>query len=315
VLAQAAGREVTPALTPIVRGRLAAVNGVRVTRDLVRRRVGENHEGAFYYTREYALTWSAVPPPGNVLTRGRWWGLEPGPARISVEEAMAKQLGVDIGGRLTFDVQGVPIDAEVTSLRKVDWQSLTMNFFVIFSPGALDGAPTTYVATARVPAAREPALQDEVVAALPNVTALPVRDLLERVSGILGRIALAVRVIASFSLGAGLVVMIATLTASRYQRLYESVILRTLGASRGAVARIFAVEYACAGVVAGVGGSVLAAVLAWGVATWVLEIPWTLEPATLVVAVSLATAVALAVGFLATFRILGHKPLSVLRGE
>jgi len=81
-----------------VRARLAAVNGERVTRDLVRRRVGEDREGAFYYTREYALTWSAEPPPGNVVTRGRWWGSEPGPPRISVEEAMAKQLGVDVGG-------------------------------------------------------------------------------------------------------------------------------------------------------------------------------------------------------------------------
>src|SRR5262249_41134741 len=150
-----AGGGVTPALTPIVRARLAAVNGVRVTRDLVRQRVGEDREGAFYYTREYALTWSAEPPPGNALTRGRGWGAAPGPPRIWVEDAMAKQLGVDIGGRLTFDVQGVPIDAEITSLRKVDWQSLGTNFFVVFSPGALDGAPMTFVATARTAAAAE----------------------------------------------------------------------------------------------------------------------------------------------------------------
>jgi putative ABC transport system permease protein len=201
------------------------------------------------------------------------------------------------------------------SLRKVDWQSLSLNFFVIFSPGALDGAPTTWVATARVPAAREAGLQDAVVAALPNVTAVPVRDILERVAGILGRIALAVRLIAVFSIGAGMVVMLATLTASRYQRLYESVILRTLGASRGAVARIFAVEYACLGAAAGVGGSLLAAAVAWGVARWVLDVPWSLEPATLAVGVVAATVVALAVGFLATFRMLGQKPLPVLRQE
>src|SRR5439155_1185864 len=98
------GAAVAAVITPLVRARLAAVNGVRVTRDLVRSRVGEDREGAFYYTREYALTWSAEPPPGTVLTRGRWWGPDPGPARISVEEAMARQLGVDVGGRLTFDV-------------------------------------------------------------------------------------------------------------------------------------------------------------------------------------------------------------------
>jgi putative ABC transport system permease protein len=124
-----------------------------------------------------------------------------------------------------------------------------------------------------------------------------------------------VRLIALFSIGAGLVVMLATLTASRYQRLYESVILRTLGASRGAVARIFAVEYACLGAAAGLGGSLLAAALAWGVARWVLDVPWSLEPATLAVGVVAATMVALAVGFLATFRMLGRKPMPVLRQE
>jgi len=304
-----------PELTAVVRARLAAIDGRPVTRAMIDAR--RKREGTFYLTREYVLTAMSELPSGNTITHGRWWTRQEAAAhpRISVEQEAARDLGVGPGHTLTFDVQGVLLEAEVMSLRKVDWQSLTMNFFVIFSPGALDGAPTTYVATARVPVTREVGLQDAVVAALPNVTALPVRDILERVSGILGRIALAVRLIAVFSLGAGLVVMIATLTASRYQRLYESVILRTLGASRGAVARIFAVEYACVGAVAGIGGCVLAAALAWGVARWVLEVPWALEPVTLALAIGVATTVALAVGFLATFRMLGQKPLSVLRGE
>lgn len=304
-----------PELTPVVRARLAAVNGRPVTRAMIDARRGE--ENAFYLTREYVLTTMAAPPAGNAITQGRWWTAEEAARRprISVEHDAATWLGVKPGGTLTFDVLGVPIEAEVMSLRKVDWQSLSLNFFVIFSPGALEGAPTTWVATARVPAEREAGLQDAVIAALPNVTAVPVRDILERVAGILGKIALAVRLIALFSIGAGLVVMLATLTASRYQRLYESVILRTLGASRGAVARIFAVEYACLGAAAGLGGSLLAAALAWGVARWVLDVPWSLEPATLAVGVVAATLVALAVGFLATFRMLGRKPMPVLRQE
>ncbi len=310
-----AGDGVRPTLTPIVRARLSAVNGVPVTRDLVRRRVGEDREGAFYYTREYALTWSADPPPGNVLTRGRWWGTEPGPARISVEDAMAKQLGVDIGGRLTFDVQGVPVDAEVTSLRKVDWQSLGTNFFVVFSPGALDGAPTTFVATARTSVAAEGAVQSAVAAAFPNVTAIPVRDVLERVGAVLGEIAIAIRVMALFTVATGVVVMAGALTSTRYQRLYESVVLRTLGATRGAVARAFAVEYGCLGAAAGVGGTALAAVLAWIVLRFVLDTPWRFEPWALVAGVAASVALAIAVGFLATWRLLGEKPLPVLRRE
>ena len=310
-----AGGGVTPTLTPIVRARLAAVDGVRVTRDLVRQRVGEDREGAFYYTREYALTWAAAPPAGNVLTRGRWWGPEPGPARISVEDAMAKQLGVDIGGRLTFDIQGVPVEAEVTSLRKVDWQSLGTNFFVVFSPGALDGAPVTYVATARTAAAAESSVQTAVATAFPNITAIPVRDVLERVGAVLGDIAVAIRLMALFTVATGLVVMGGALTATRYQRLYESVVLRTLGATRGAIARAFAVEYGCLGAAAGVGGAALAAVLAWIVLRFVLDTPWHFEPWPLLAGVGGSVGLAIGVGFLATWRLLGEKPLAVLRRD
>jgi putative ABC transport system permease protein len=306
---------VEPTLTPVVRARLAAIDGAAVTRAMVNARGGDERETAFYYTREYVLTWAAEPPAGNVVTRGQWWGAEPGPPRVSVEDMMARRLGVDVGSRLTFDVQGVPIEAEVTSLRKVDWQSLTTNFFVVFSPGALDGAPTTFVATARTPAATEAALQSAVVGAFPNVTAIPVRDVLERVGVVLGDIAIAIRVIALFTVGTGLVVMAGALTATRYQRLYESVVLRTLGATRGAVARAFAVEYGCLGAAAGLGGTALAAVLAWVVLRFVLDTPWRFEPQAMVLGVALTVALSVAIGFLTTFRLLGAKPLPVLRRE
>jgi len=304
---------VTPVLTPVVRARLHAVNGMAVTRSLVERRADDKR---WYYTRDYMLTSMAAPPPTNAIVRGRWWGAEPsGRALVSVEEEAAAVLGVDVGGRLTFDVQGVPIEAEVASVRRVDWQSLTLNFFVIFSPGALDGAPTTYVATARVPAGRETAVQDVVVSTFPNVTAIPVRDVLERVAALLDQIAVAIRAVALFSIASGLAVMLGALTASRYQRLYESVILRTIGASRATVARMFAVEYGCLGAAAGVGGTVLAAVLAWVVLRFVLAVPWTFEPGALAAGVLGTVLMSIAVGFLGTFRLLGAKPLAVLRQE
>ena len=201
------------------------------------------------------------------------------------------------------------------SIRHVDWQSFSTNFFALLSPGALDGAPATWVATARVPAALEPRVQDAVVGAFPNVTAVPVRDVLERVSGLLAQMAFAIRAIAGFSIGAGLVVMVAALTATRAQRLYESVIFRTLGATRGAIARAFAVEYACLGVVAGVGGSALASVLAWVVLRFLLDTPWQLAPLTLATGVVMTVVLSVCVGFLTTWRLLGQKPLPVLRRE
>ncbi len=307
----------TPTLTPVVRARLAAVDGEPITRAGLERRRQAGHEALWYFTRDYALTAAAELPAGNVVTRGHWWSPGDNGARphVSVEEVAARQLGVDLGSTLTFDVQGVPLEAEVASVRKVDWQTLSTNFFVIFSPGALDGAPTTYVATTRVPAETEPRLQDTVTAALPNVTAVPLRDVLQRASAVLDRIALAIRVIALFSVAVGLVVMTGALAASRFERLRESVILRTLGATRGAVARIFAVEYACLGAAAGLGGSVLASVLAWAVLRFVLDVPWALELPALVAGMAGATALALGVGFLATFRLLGQKPLAILRRE
>ena len=258
-----------PALVPIVRARLAAINGEPIVRE---RWVGR--EDAWRITREYVLTFADEPPPGTVVTRGRWWApADRGGAWISVEAEAARALGVDLGGTLTFDVQGVPVTAEVLSLRKVDWQTLGANFFVIFSPGPLDGAPVAYLGTARVPPGADGAVQERVAAAFPNVTAIPVRDVLERITGVLDRIALAIRLVALFVLGAGLTVMAEALAQSRAQRLYESVLLRTLGATRGRVARAFAVEYGCLGLVAGLGGAVTGAVIAWVVLRFVLDVP------------------------------------------
>ena len=306
-----------PVLTPVVRGRLAGIDGERLTRTVVDRRRPRGQEGAWYFTREYVLTWSETPPAGNVLTRGRWWTVAEAATgvRASVEETAARYLGVSIGSRLTFDVQGVLVEAEVTSLRHVDWQSLTTNFFVVLSPGALDGAPATWVATARVPAAAELGLQNAVVTAFPNVTAVPLRDVLERVGVVLGQIAVAVRLVALFTLGTGLVVMAGALAATRSQRLYESVVLRTLGATRGVVARAFAVEYGLLGAAAGAGGGALAVALAWIVVHWVLDAPWTFDAVPLVLGLAAAIVLALAIGFLTTFRLLGQKPLPVLRRE
>jgi putative ABC transport system permease protein len=304
------------ALIPVVRARLAGVEGSPVTRDFIagRRRDGSK---AFYFTRDYVLTATDRLPEGNEVIRGAWWtGTEPGGRPLlSVEEDAARNLGVDLGDTLTFDIQGVPVEGTVASVRRVDWQTLSTNFLVIFSPGVLDGAPTMYLATARVAPVREAAVQNRVAAELPNVTTVPVRDIVERVDTVLGRIAFAVRAIALLAIAVGLAVMAGALAASRYQRLVESVILRTLGAPRAVVARIFAVEYACLGAAAGIGGSVLASLLAWVVLRFVLETPWIPAPGVLALGVAVATSVAVAVGFLATFRLLGQKPLPVLRQE
>jgi putative ABC transport system permease protein len=301
-----------PELTPVVRSRLATINGASVADD-----PRQKKEEVWYLSREYVLTWAAEPPPRNDVIAGRWWTADEALREplISVEEDIAKNLGVTIGGTLGFDIQGVTVQARIVNIRKVDWQSFNTNFFVIFSQGALDGAPSTWIATARVPPAEEAAVQSAVTAAFPNVTAIPIREVLERISAVLDQIALAIRLLAGVSIATGLIVTAGALGVSRHQRLYQSVILKTLGATRGLVARVFAVEYALLGVAAGLGGSLLATALAWSIGHWALDIDWGGSPVTIASGVAGATLLALAVGFLGTFRLLGKKPLDVLRGE
>ena len=311
-LVAAHGATAPAELTPVVRSRLSAVNSVPITAGDRSRR-----EDAWYLTRDYVLTWAAEPPGHNAIVAGRWW--TPAEAAreplISVEEEIARQLGVGLGDALTFDIQGVPVTARVTSLRHVHWRRLTANFFVIFSPGALDGAPSTFIATVPARADDEQALQSAVVAAFPNITAIPIREVLERLDAMLDQIALAVRLVAAFSVGAGLIVMAGALAITRQQRLYQSVILKALGATRGFVSRVFAVEYALLGAAAGVAGSALAAALAWAVLRFALDVPWRWAPGTLLAGIAAATALAHAVGFRGTRRLLGRPPLGVLRGE
>jgi putative ABC transport system permease protein len=311
-LVAAQGAAAPAELTPVVRARLAAVNGAPIARTEKTRR-----EDTWALTREYVLTWAKEPPRHNTVVAGRWW-TEAEAAReplISVEREIAGQLGVRPGDRLTFDVLGVPVTGRVTNLRHVDWRSLASNFFVIFSPGALEGAPSTFIATVRARPDREGPMQAAVVAELPNVTAIPVREVLERVRGVLDQIALAVRLVAAFSVAAGLIVMAGALAITRQQRLYQSVILKVVGATRGFVSRVFAVEYALLGAAAGVAGSALAAALAWAVMRWAFDLPGRWAPGTLLAGALSATGLALLVGLLGTRRLLGRRPLGVLRGE
>jgi putative ABC transport system permease protein len=301
-----------PELIPVVRARLRAVNDTPVTVEARTR-----SETLWYLSREYMLTWAAEPPRQNTVIAGRWWTAAEAAREplISVEEEVAKLLGVGLGGRLTFDIQGVPVAGRVANIRRVDWQSLNANFFVVFSPGALAGAPATYIATAQVLRADEDRVQSAVVAAFPNVTVIPVREMLERVASVLDQIAFAMRLVAGWSVVSGLVVMAGALSITRSRRLYQSVILKALGATRGLIARIFAVEYALLGAGAGLCGTALAGVLAWAILRWALDARWSWAPATLALGVLAATGLALAVGFLGTRRILAQSPLGALRSE
>lgn len=318
--------EARPNTTPLVRSRLSRLNGKPVEveegdreqepKDGTERSGRETRQG-WYRTREYVLTFLEDLPKDNIVIKGAWWDPKnPGDKPlVSIEEDAAKNLGLDLGSTIEFDIQGATVSADVRSIRQVEWGNFSTNFYMILSPGSLDGAPVTYVATLRVSPEEEIPLQQAVVAAFPNVTAINVGDVMDSFTNILERLALAIRAIALFCVLTGGIVMAASLATTRYRRLYESVILKALGATRGLIARSFAMEYAILGSVAGLIGTVLASALSWAMMHFVLDLSWTLQPWVLVSGLLLTIVLALAVGFLSTFRILGQRPLAVLRQE
>ncbi len=317
--------DLVPQLTPLVRSRLSALNGRPIKLDATsadeeqkeNRADKEERRKNWYISREYALTFLRDLPKDNEVIKGQWW--KPGQVftkpLVSIEEDAAKHLGLTIGDTLELDVQGAGIIGEVSSIRKVEWGNFSTNFYMIFSPGALDGAPMTYVATVRAPESEEVALQEAVVEAFPNVTAINIGDVLDTFSRVLDRLSLAIQAVALFCVLSGCLVMAAALAATRYRRLYESVILKAVGATRSMLARTFAMEYAILGTIGGLLGTGLASALSWAVLATVFDLSWSLQPRVLATS-SLATiGLTMLVGFLSTYRILGQPPLSVLRHE
>ena len=312
-----------PELTPLVRSRLHAINGhaVKVEEEVEKedkRTDGKEARGKqWYFTREYVLTFLDHLPKDNQVVKGEWW--KPGQIfptpQVSVEEEAATNLGLHIGSIVEFDIQGTTVSAEVSSIRKVEWGNFSTNFYMILSPGAIAGVPFTYVATVRVLPQQEVPLQEAVVASFPNVSAINIGDVLEGFARVLDRLSLVIRAVALFCVAAGGLVMAAALAATRYRRLYESVILKALGATRGLIARAFAAEYVLLGAVAGLIGLILGSGLSWTVLRLVFDLPWSMAPRVLGIGLFLTMSLTLIVGFASTYRILGQRPLAVLRHE
>jgi putative ABC transport system permease protein len=315
----------SPRLTPLVRARLSALKGIPVAVETIPGREDRNDprgqqketRRTWFLTREYALTFLQELPKENTIVQGEWW--KPGQVftkpLISIEEDAARQLGLTIGDSIEVDIHGIPITGEISSIRHVEWGNFSTNFYMIFSPGSLDGAPYTYVATVRVAPSEEVSLQQAVVTSFPNVTAINVGDVLHSFTRVMDRLTLAIEAVALFCVLAGGLVMAAALAATRYRRLYESLILKALGATRGVLVQIFAIEYALLGAVGGVAGLLLASALSWAILSFVFDLRWSFEPAILCASLLATMILTTAVGFLSTYRILGQPPLSGLRNE
>ena len=241
---------------PIVRGRLVRVNGVPV-----HRRVRPGSVGEAAVNRELNLTWSATLLAANRVVRGHWWRDEGG-VRVSVEAELAASLGIDVGDRLEFLIEGRRIEARVASLRSVQWESMTPNFYVIFSPGALQGFAATYMTSFYLPPERKAAL-GELVRRFPNATLVDVDLILRHLRDLLQQVGFAVEYVLSFALLAGIAVLFAAVRSSIDERIREGALLRALGARRRLLSRSQGIEFVCLGLLSGILAVAVGELLAW----------------------------------------------------
>ncbi|MEO1765890.1 ABC transporter permease [Thiobacter aerophilum] len=297
-----------PTFYPTVRGRLIAINDRPV-----RARDYADERSQRLVEREFNLSWASTLRSDNRVVAGRFWQAQTGLSQWSVEEGIAKTLGIRLGDRLRFDVAGTVVEAPVTNLRHVDWDSMRVNFFVIGTPGLLAGQPASYITSFHLPRGRE-AVLDALVRAFPNVSVIDVAAILEEVRGIMDRVAQTLEFVFLFTLLAGLMVLYAALVATRDERMYEAALMRALGARRGQLLLAQWLEFALIGALAGLVGAAGAAFVAWALAERVLDLPYTMNPMLWLIGVAAGCVGVAFAGVFATRRVLGTPPLTILRG-
>jgi putative ABC transport system permease protein len=294
--------ETVPTLVPMVRGRVAAING----EDLRSRRM--RGEGG-WLMREANLTWAEELDATNQVVAGEWW--EPGSMQpeVSVEEGIMQGLDLALGDEMTFEIGGLPLTAKVTSVRRVEWDSLSPNFMLVLNPAALADYPATFIASTFT---QNRDVMLEVSRRFPSVTVVDLESVLDQVRSVMDRAALAVQYVFLFTLLAGVVVLLAAVQATRAERRFEVALLRTLGATRRRVLGALVAEFVTLGVLAGLLASLIASSLAYLLATRVFELDYTFDP--LVVAVGLVAGGVLVglSGTLATYSVVRQPPVGAL---
>ena len=255
---------------PMIRGRLVSINGQTVDPDSF-----ATDRAQRLVEREFNLSHSATLPPHNPVSAGRWTDDEAD--ALSVEEGLAQELGLKLGDRLGFDIAGIVTEGRITSLRKVDWGSMRVNFFVIFPRAQMEEVPLTYISAFRAPPAGS-AFDNALVRQFPNITNVDMSQTIAQVQRVLGQVIRAVEFLFAFTLAAGLVVLLAAVTATRGEREREFAVLRAVGASSGLLRQVQRIELLGVGLLAGVLASVVAVVVGWALARYAFEFAWTASP-------------------------------------
>jgi len=263
-----------------------------------------------------ALTYAATPSDGTRIVAGEWWPENYiGPPRISLDANLARGFGVGIGDTLTLNILGREIQAEIGSLRDIDWRSIRFDFAIIFAPGALENAPHSHIAAIQAPKRLEEGIEDAVATKFNNISIIRVREALQAASNILAGIGTAVRATSGVTILAGTLVLAGAIAAGRRRRVYDAVVFKVLGATRATVLKAFLLEYGLLGAATGVIAALIGSITAWAVVALLMDMRWGYDPLAVLSTIVLCLAVTLAIGFAGTWRALGQKAAPLLRNE
>lgn len=303
-----AGGIAAPQFVPLVRGRMTEIND-----ESVKDRKYPVEDGEWMANREANLTWATELSSSNKIVAGEWWPVGyDGTPQVSVEENAATEMGVELGDRFEFLVAGQSVEATVTSFREVNWDSFQPNFFMVLSPGSLEGYPTTYVSSLRIEESQQGVLLD-LVRAHPSVSVIDLGAILEQVQSIISKASLAVQAVFVFTLAAGIAVLFAAVQSTIDERRFESAMLRALGVRRRTVLSGVLTEFAALGFAAGLLASAGASILAALISVQLFELEYTFNPMLWVTGLAGGVLLVCGSGFIAARGAINAPPADVLR--
>jgi putative ABC transport system permease protein len=297
---------------PMLRGRIVSANGIAAEN------IKAKPDAAWVLQSDRGLTYTETVPAGSRVVEGQWWGADyNGPPVVSFEQRIADGLGLKLGDSLTVNVLGRNITATISNMRKVDWESLGINFVMVFPPSVFRGAPHTRMATLTYPGGSTPAQDGAMIRsaaqAFPAITTVRVKDALETIGALVANLVLGIRVASAVTLLAAALVLGGALAAGHRHRVYDAVILKTLGATRRRLLAAYIIEYALIGGATAVFGVLAGSLSAWLIVTELMNLGFTWLPAPALIATVSAVVITVVLGLLGTFNALGQKPAAVLR--
>ena len=293
---------------PMLRGRITKLKGRPVSSYEIPRHV------EWVFRGDRGMTWQADPPADLELTAGSWWPADyDGPPLVSLDEEVARAMGLVPGDKLTVNLLGREIESEIANLRRIAWDDLSINFVLVFSPGLMESAPFSLLATLRAPEALQDRIESEIAAALPNVSVIRVKESLESVAALIGRIAVALRAVAWMVLFTVTLVLAGALAAESQRRGRDAIVLKVLGATRFDVMASLLIEYGILGLFSAVLAAFVGCLTAYGLLTYLMSLSFTPLPGPLLAAVASALALTLAFGLAETWINLARKAAPLLR--